>query len=68
MNVPQGPQFSQMNYSNQHDQLMAMLADALATGKTVSPDKLELVKAHALASIAYHLSLISAFGLPQPSK
>jgi hypothetical protein len=58
----------QMNSSEQLDQLSAMLADAIETGKSVPPDKVELIRTHALVNIAYHLSLISAHGFPQSIK
>jgi hypothetical protein len=55
----------EMNPSDQLDQLSAMLNDAISTGKTVSPEKLELVKVRALVGIANALSLIAAQGLPK---
>jgi hypothetical protein len=58
----------QMNSSEQLDQLSAMLADAIETGKPVPPEKVELIRTHALVNIAYHLSLISAQGFPQSIK
>jgi len=53
-----------MNPSQQLDQLSAMLADAISTGKTLPPETLEAIKAHAFVNIAYHLALISAQGIP----
>ena len=56
---------AQSNPADQLAQLMAMLADAIHTDKTVSSDKLDMIRTHAFVNIAYHLSLISAYGLPQ---
>ena len=59
---------SEMNPSEQLDQLSAMLVDAIETDKRIAPEKLEMIKVHAFVNIAYQLSIITSERLLQSKK